>query len=70
VGIWAREVFGTQPGSATDTHVLDDSIIDDGQRRAVASAEQHHEPAVEARLGVVLLLFPEALLVLGPVEDV
>ena len=55
-GILTSEVLHSQRVLGTNASLLQIAILDDGEGRAVARVEQHHQSAVEARFACVLLL--------------
>jgi hypothetical protein len=68
--IGAGEVFRADSGAAADPHVLQHAVIDEGERLAVAGAEEQDKAGIGARLHAVFALAPEAVLADRPGDDI
>src|SRR5215813_5805271 len=64
--ILTRQVFRAYAGTAADSHMLQYTVIDEGERLAIARGEQEDESTVGAGFAAVLLLGPVAVRILWP----
>src|SRR4051812_36886225 len=65
-GVFARKIFGAETGAAADPHMLNDAVVDDRQRFAVASGEHHDKATKSSWLDAILF----DGLAFGPFEHV
>ena len=70
MGILARKIFHADAGAAADPHVLEHTVIDEGERLGIARGKQEDDAAIGAWLAAVFFLGPVAVLILRPGHDV
>src|ERR1700733_3487825 len=70
MGVLARQIFCADSSASSDAHVLQDAIINEGERLAVESRKQKDDAAIGARLPAIFFLGPIAVAVPGPGDDV
>jgi hypothetical protein len=67
--IGAGEVFRADSGAAADPHMLQHAVVDEGERLAVACAQEQDKAGIGARLDAVFFA-PEAVLAGRPGDDI
>src|SRR6185437_17048764 len=70
MGILPSQILRAYACAGADTHVLQNAIVNERERLAVAGRQKEDDPAVRARLAAVLLLGPVAVRAPRPGDDV
>jgi len=65
-----REMFGAKRGSGAHAHVLQRSIVDEGQRLTRLGRDEQDQAAIGPGLDAVLFLCPPARRIPRPLDDV